>query len=300
MVGLKVDKNKIVDANGNEVILRGININSPGILKYKENHNFLEDIKQIKNLSANAIRVPICPAYFQSKKDYCETILDPIVSLCEELELYCLLDYHGQGNPEKGLTREPKMLIDGFMKYDANYNAAKSAAETLAKKYGKKIHVLFEPLSAYFLDVTQEEYQSISSELTQIIRKHSENIIIVSAVDWPQTLEYALNYKTNISNIAFGIMVYPGTTNEIKKIITLVKKHFPIVITECGYERVNPKEEVFAGTKEYAVSLKAFLEENDFSWFAWCYHPTRQPVLLRSWSPNDLSEWGRFVKKDLL
>lgn len=300
MTGLKVDKNKIVDAKGNEVILKGVNINSPCILKYEEHHDFLQDIRNIQRLGANAIRVPICPAYLQSKKDYCVEILDPIVALCKKLNLYCLLDYHGQGNPIKGLTREPKILINGFKKYDANFEAAQKAAETLAKRYGTQNHVLFEPLSAYFLDVTKEEYQTASKKLVSIIRKYSDNIVIISAVGWPQTLEYALNYVVNIPNIAFGIMVYPGTTNEIKKIIIQVKKQYPIMITECGYENINPKEEVLAGTKEYAIALKSFLEKNKLSWFAWCYHSTGQPVILRSWDPNDLSEWGKFVKEELL
>src|SRR3989344_3620940 len=96
---LNIEKNKIVDAKGKEIILKGVNINSPDILRFEENHDFLDDIKNIKKLGANAIRIPICPAYFQSKTNYCEDILDPIVSLCKKLKLYCLLDYHSQGNP---------------------------------------------------------------------------------------------------------------------------------------------------------------------------------------------------------
>ena len=297
---LKVKRNKIVDSNGNEVVLRGININSPDILKYEEHHDFLEDIKNIKKLGANAIRVPICPAYFQYKSDYCEDILDPIVELCKKLKLYCLLDYHGQGNPIKGLTREPKMLINGFKKYDAEYGAMKKAAYILAKRYGNQDHVLFEPISAYFLEITQKEYQTISKELAQIIREHSDNIIIISAVGWPQTLEFALNYKVNILNVAFGTMIYSGTTNELRKIIAKVKEHYPIVVTECGYENINPKDVILAGTIDYAISLKSFLEEKKLSFFAWCYHPTRHPVIIRSWDPKDLSEWGKFVKEEML
>ena len=38
---LKVEGNKIVNSQGEEVVLKGVNINSPGILKYGENHDFL-------------------------------------------------------------------------------------------------------------------------------------------------------------------------------------------------------------------------------------------------------------------
>ena len=300
MEKLMVKENKIVNTNGEEVILKGISINSPGILKYEENHDFLQDIREIKKLGANAVRVPICPAYFLSKEDYLEEILDPIVNLAKELEIYCLLTYHGQGNPKKKLVREPNMLINDYRKYDADSENVKKSVEILAKRYGKEEHVLFEPLSAYFLEVTKEDFIGFSTELLKIIRKYSNNLVVISAVDWPQTLEFALDYSSKFDNIAFGIMVYPGTTNEIKEIILKVKEKFPIIVTECGYEEINPKEEVLAGTKDYAIALKPFLEDNKLSFFAWVYHPKRQPVVLRSWNPDDLSEWGTFLKEELL
>lgn len=300
MEKLKVSGNKIVNTNGEEIILKGININSPGILKYEENHDFLQDIREVKKLGANAVRIPICPAYFLSKKDYVEEILDLIVSLCKEIDLYCLLDWHGQGNPVKGLVREPKMIINGYKKYDADPENVKKSVEILAKRYGKEEHVLFEPLSAYFLEVTKKDWLSFSTELLKIIREHSNNIVGISAVDWPQTLEFALDYVSKFDNIAFGVMIYPRTTDKIKETILKVKEKFPIFITECGYEEINPKEDVLAGTKDYAVALKPFLEENKLSFFAWCYHPKRQPVILRSWDPDDLSEWGTFLKEKLL
>lgn len=300
MEKIKVKGNKIVNSEGKEIILKGISINSPGILKYEENHDFLQDIREIKKLGANAVRVPICPAYFLSNENYLEEILDPIVSLTKELRLYCLLTYHGQGNPKKGLVREPKMLINGYMKYDVNSEKIKKSVETLAKRYGKEKNVLFEPISAYFLEVTKEDWLSFSTELLEIIRRYTNNIVIISAVDWPQTLEFALDYIPKFDNIVFGIMIYPGTTSEIKEIILKVKEKFSIVVTECGYENINPKEEVLAGTKDYAIELKPFLEKNNLSWFAWCYHPTRQPVIIRSWNPKDLSEWGKFLKEELL
>ena len=196
MEKLQVKDNKIVNSKGKEIILKGININSPCILKYEENHDFLNDIKEIKKLGANAIRVPICPAYFLSKKNYCKEILDPIVSLCNDLKLYCIILYHGQGNPLKKLVREPNMLINGYRKYDADAENMKKSVEILAKRYGSENHVLFEPTSAYFLEVTKNDWETFSKTLIEIIRKYSNNIIITAAIGWPQNLEFALDYKS--------------------------------------------------------------------------------------------------------
>ena len=96
------------------------------------------------------------------------------------------------------------------------------------------------------------------------------------------------------------MIIYKCTKKKDKKNVIKVKNKHPIIIVECGYQK-NAKEEFLRGTKKkYAYELKKFLESNKLSWFAWCYHPTRQPIFLNSWNPDDLSEWGQFVKEELL
>ncbi len=301
MERIHIESNKILNQSGNEVILKGINLNSPCILKYQENHDVLDDIRQIKTLGANAITVPICPAYFQSRDTYCEDILDPIVSLCRELGLYCLLDWHGQGNPATGETRQPDALIEGYMKYDARPEVAKQAAEKLAQRYGSEPHVLFEIISASYLGVTDKEWLTFGSSVVNCIRKYSENIVVIAAMDWPQNLKALFKNTFTESNVAFGIMIYPGSNENDKADLAKLKEDHVIIVTECGYEPLNPKQEMMAGTKEgYALPLQELLVKNNLSWFAWCYHTTRQPVILNSYAPGDLSEWGTFVRDELL
>ncbi|TSD03371.1 MAG: Endoglucanase [Parcubacteria group bacterium Athens0714_16] len=301
MKKIHIELNKILNQSNNEVILKGVNINSPCVLKYQENHDFLEDIKNIKKIGANAITVPICPAYFQSRENYCEDILDPIVSLCKELNMYCLLDWHGQGNPITGETRQPGTLIEGYMKYDARPEIAKKTAEILAKRYGNESHVLFEILSALYLGINGKEWVEFASSIVSIIRKYSENIVVIAAMNWPQNLNALFDNQFEGNNIVFGIMIYPGSKDLDKINVKKLKENHAIIITECGYERLNPKEEMMKSTREeYALPLKKFIIENGFSWFAWCYHPVRQPVMLNSYSPEDFSEWGKFVKDELL
>lgn len=293
--------NKILNQSGDEIILKGINLNSPCILKYQENHDFLEDIRNIKKMGANAVTIPICPAYFQSRSNYCEEILDPIISLCKELDIYCLISWHGQGNPITEETRQPDMIIEGYMKYDARPEIAKKVAEVLSERYGEEPNILFEILSAYYLGINGKEWLEFSSSIVSIMRKHTENIIVVSAMDWPQNLNALFEYKLQENNIAYGVMIYPGNKDSDIENVRKLKESHAIIITECGYVRLNQKEQIMKSTEEdYAMPLKKLITENGFSFFAWCYHPTRQPVLLNSYAPDDYSEWGRFVKNELL
>src|SRR3989344_3584622 len=238
MLQLRVINNKIVNSKNEEVVLKGANTNSPGILKFEENHDILNDLSEIKKLRFNAVCIPICPAYYQSRANYCELLLDPIVRLSEKLGLYCLIDWHAQGNPIQNITREPSMRIEGYLKYDASNVVAERAAKELSFRYGSNTHVLFNPFSA-FLGTNKEE-------------------------------------------------------------LLKLKAQRPVIITECGYQAKDPKEIALGGTEAYALELKNYIEENRLSWFAWSYHPTRQPTLLNSWDPDDLSPWGLFVKENLL
>lgn len=322
MEKLKVVKNKIVNEKGKEVILKGININSPCILKYEENHDFLNDIKEIKKLGANAVRIPICPAYWQFNKNYCEEILDSIVKLTKELELYCLLDWHAHGNPFLNETREPTLFIKGYLKYDSNKELAEKALEILAERYGKENHIIFETFCS-IVDLSWNEWKPIAQNFVNIMRKYTSSIICINGtkwredssgtkivgkkieyitkdVRWYQDLKSVLDNPIIDKNIVYGIMIYFGTPKEDRSAVVKVKRKYPVIIIECGYE-IDAKEEYLRGTKDtYAYPLKKLIEENNLSFFAWCYHPKRVPIILNSWNPKDLTEWGKFLKNELL
>lgn len=296
MIKLKVKKNKIVDSDGKEVLIKGISTNSPGIL-IDEKHDFLQDIKEIKKFGANAVKVPICPAYWQSNANYCSEILDPIIELTEKLGLYCCLDWHAQGNASKNKTREfGNDLINGFEKYDANQKVAFSALETLSKRYGQKEHVIFDVFSVP-IDIENKDWRNISQKFVDRVRENSENIIVVNGTNWTSDLSWVLESPINSRNIIYGFCYYPKEMFQDLTTVFKVKEKYPIIFPECGWT----PEGYFKGTKEdYGMKLKKYISEDRFGFFAWCYHPKRVPVLLNSWNPNDLSEWGKFLKEEIL
>ncbi|KKQ35779.1 MAG: Endoglucanase [Candidatus Nomurabacteria bacterium GW2011_GWB1_37_5] len=293
---LKTEGNKIVNELGEEVILKGININSPCILKYQENHDFLNDIREIKKLGTNAVRIPICPAYWQSVENYCEEILNPIVQLSKELDLYCCLDWHAQGNPFKNETREPNQLIEGYMKYDAKKELAFEVLEKISKLYGKENHIIFDVFGMP-IDIENKDWINITQKFVDVVRKNTENIIVVNGTNWSSDLSWVFIDPIKSKNIVYGICYYPLEKTQDISVVIKVKEIYPIIFSECGYTI----DGYFKGTKEdYAAKLKKYVSEYGFGFFAWCYHPKRVPVILNSWDPNDLTEWGRFLKEELL
>jgi len=302
MDNLKVVGNKIVNSEGKQVVLKGASINEPYTLLIKEHHNFLDDLAQIKKFGFNTVRVPISPAYWQSRNDYAEKILDTIVSYTKKNGLYCILDWHAQGNPKTGKTRSIDLVVEVFMKYDARKEIAENALITLAKKYGKEKHILFE-LFSMPNDISWQDWRKTVTPWISKIRRHTKAILIINSVNWSTDLGMPLFNPLNEQNIAYSVYIYPNFGNFDS--VIKVKKKYPVIITECGYADNSSAPEVFEGTKEkYAIPLKKLISKNKLSWIAWVYHPfgytSRASVLINSWNPNDLSEWGKFVKKELL
>ncbi|MFA5796928.1 MAG: cellulase family glycosylhydrolase [Candidatus Woesearchaeota archaeon] len=299
---LKVVGNTIVNSDGKEVILKGASINEPYTLLIKEHHDFLDDLNHIKKFGFNTVRVPISPAYWQSKSDYIKKALDPIVSFTKKNGLYCILDWHAQGNPKTGETRNIDLVVEGFMKYDARNEIAESALVTLAKMYGKEKHVLFE-LFSMPNGITWQDWRETAKPWISKIRQYTKAILIINAVNWSTDLGMPLHHPINEKNIAYGVMIYPNFKNFDS--VIKVKKKYPIIINECGYTKNSSDPEVFEGnTTQYAIPLKTLISKNKLSWIAWVYHPfgytSKASVLINSWDPKDLSAWGKFVKKELL
>ena len=302
MNNLKVVGNKILDSDGKEVILKGASINEPYTLLVKEHHDFLDDLNQIKKFGFNTVRVPISPAYWQSRSDYMKKVLDPIVSFTKKNGLYCILDWHAQGNPKTGETRSIDLVVEGFMKYDARNKIAENALVTLAKTYKKEKHVLFE-LFSMPNDIGWQDWRNTVKPWISKIRQYTKAILIVNAVDWSKDLGIPLYDPLDEQNIVYGVMIYPNF-EDFNSVIK-VKKKYPVIINECGYAENSSDPQVFEGNKrKYALPLKTLISKNRLSWIAWVYHPfgytSKASVLINSWNPTDLSEWGKFVKKELL
>lgn len=304
MNALEVIKNKIVTSDGKEVILKGACIIDPALVQFRDKHESFQDIGKIKKLGFNTIKVVISPSMWLAReKDYAKIFLDPIVKLCKELDLYCWLDWHAHGNPVTNETRSSNLLDEGFMRYDARKETAEKTLYSLAKRYLKEKHIIIE-LFANPLVPSWGEWRTLAQEWVNEIRKYTEAIISISAIKWISDLSGVIKDPVEGKNIVYGAALYPKFEID-KKALLKVKSKYPVVITECGFIEASSDEGgIFEGDKNYAEELKDFTDSNKLSWMAWVYHPfgltSKAPVLINSWNPGDLSEWGKFVKEKLL
>jgi len=302
---LKIVKNKIVNTEEKEIIIKGASIIDPALVYYRDKHTYSkDDINQIKKLGFNTVKVVIVPSMWEKEKDYSKKYLDPIVKYCKEFGLYCWLDWHAQGNPITNETRRPDLLDNGFLRYNAKKEIAKKVLISLAKRYSKENHVILE-LFANPLGPSWDEWITLAQKWVDEIRKYTDTIISISGVEWMSDLNGVIENPIKSNNIIYGIAFYPGfKINE--KALLRIKKKYPVIITECGFiEKSTDEGGVFEGNvKSYAIDFKKFIDTNKLSWIAWVYHPfgltSKASVLINSWTIGDLSNWGKFVKEKML
>ncbi len=119
---LEVEGNKVLDPQGNEVILRGVNVPDPKRMDHTvpvrgKNWDHVIDLATDpdRDWYANVIRIPVHPGDIaelppvpvadvdvhepvsfteDEPVDYCGTYLDPVVEFCRERNVYCIVDYH--------------------------------------------------------------------------------------------------------------------------------------------------------------------------------------------------------------
>jgi len=222
---INIRKNKFVLKSGKEILLKGVNIPDPICLKNKERQNIREVIEIISNLGANCIRVPVLPGHFKFYKNFFQNYIDPVVDLCEEKNLFCILDWHAIGNPLTGETRLKKYFHESaFGKifwYDSNINLAKKGLEELSKRYGDNNHVLFELFnepapanksipSLGLSSLRWSDWKQVILNLIRIVRKNTNNVIIVGSTLWTYNLvDTAKDPIENEKNIAYACHIYP-------------------------------------------------------------------------------------------
>ncbi len=110
---LSVSGNRIVNEEGQEIRLRGVNFLDPFFLEKddldrdgdgKPDNHFAvvaTDFARVKALGANIVRVEIYPGYYRlvGGESYLSTYVDRMVDLAEENGLYVIIDYHVIGRP---------------------------------------------------------------------------------------------------------------------------------------------------------------------------------------------------------
>lgn len=296
---IKVKGTKLYSQNGRQVQLKGIATH--GI---HWNYNFYKDGKAIdaaiSDWGANLVRITNYlyeGGYIEEKvksKEDLDDLIDSIVKLCIKKRVYCIIDWHVHK------PGDPAVYLED----------AKVFFNKMAKKYGRYPNVLFEicnePNPGGYGDVkghyvTWAEIKDYAAEIIPIIRKFSNNIIIVgtpsySSLGLSHNEDWRVIAKDPIKedNIVYAIHFYASGHGFYKKVEEASKK-LPLFASEWAVGTWEPQGE---NNLDKAKPWLEFLKKNKISWAYWSYSPgegnlcTFKPGVT---STDDLSPTGKNV-----
>lgn len=125
-------------------------------------------------------------------------------------------------------------------------------------------------------------------------------LILVSGWQWTYNLSGFYGYSIRRDNIAYVAHVYASHLDpeDWEDSFGFLSEKLPIVVTEWGFSPTDPGEHYYGTREEFGQSFLRYMEEKNFSWVAWCFHPTWRPTMITNWD-FEPTELGKLVKQAL-
>lgn len=278
--GFKVSGTKLLDANGNEFVMRGIN--HPHSWFTSEDDTALEAIAAA---GANTVRI-VCGSGQQYNRDTVDS-LNKLTDKCRELEMIAILEVHDiTGKDDESLLE----------------TAAEYWIEVKEALIGKENYVILnianEWVGNWDSDTWCDGYTSVIPKLRDAgIR----NTIMVDAAGWGQYGQSITDCGEKVlasdpdGNTMFSVHMY-GTAGKNKATIARnlklsTDKGLCMVVGEFGWNHSDGDVD-----EEYILE---YCSENNIGWLAWSWKGNGGGVeyldLANSWDGTSLSDWGETV-----
>lgn len=318
---LRVTGNKIVDTDGNEVMLRGLSTSGLETLPHDRQppRSVLVGIDEWK---ANVMRIPVNEAHWFGRnpfqkdggKAYREMI-DFLVTLAANRGAYLIIDLHRFRAPRQEHIEFWEDVAKRYKDHPAVifelFNEPHGISWDIWRNGGFVGEKLKPGDEDAFLD--QEELKKLNKgfdsvgmqALVQAVRgTGAKNIILAGGLQWSYDLsgipEYALD-DLGGNGIIYGWHVYNWHKGWESKMLEAAK-HYPILVGEFGADvkkmdfiPLNEQEDPYT----WAPDILGFIEENGLHYTAWCFHPRATPVMISDWEYTPTPFWGAFVKRAL-
>jgi TolB protein len=319
---LKVDGTKVVNAKGERVRLRGVNVASMEWTSNGEGH-ILDTVKvAISDWKVNHVRLPLAQDRWFGKapeqKDEGVSYRDlvkKIVDECSSKGCYIILDLHWSDAGEWG-----KQIAQHNMP-DRNSVEFWKEVATAYKNYPAVIFDLYnEPHNVSWDvwrnggEITEKANRGIPGktflsvgmqELLDVVRDTgAKNVVIVGGLDWSYDMSgFLKEYKLpdpKGNGVIYANHAYPFKGDNVEKWITKMEvatKEIPVIVSEFGSD--PPGAKGLSGEQWVNSVLKA-LEGHEWAWTAWDLHPHAGPCLVSDWKYTPTPTFGKWVKAVLL
>ena len=222
---LSIDGTQLVDANGNDIQLRGVSTHGLAWFPQYVNQEFFTELKNDWN--ANVVRLAMYTAESggyctDGNKDELKQLVKEGVKYATTAGLYVIIDWHilQDCNPQMNQD-EAKMFFEEMSKEFASYN-----------------NVLYEICNEPNGSTTWEEIKDYAMEIIPIIRANDEDaIIIVGTPTWSQEIDKPVENKIEgYDNIIYALHFYAASHTEWlrERMEYVLEMGTPVIVSEFG------------------------------------------------------------------
>lgn len=281
--GFYVDGTTVRDANGNEFIMRGINVAHAWYTGETK-----QSIEAIAKTGANTVRVVVADGQTYTKTTADE--LKNIIQWCKENNLVCVFDVHdATGQDDIGYLNN-------------------------AVNYWKEMKDILNENSKYvILNIANEWYgtwngakwaEGNKAAVKSLRDAGIKNLIMVDCAGWGQYPDSIRDYGRSVyeadktGNTVFSIHMYEyagGDAATVKNNIdNALSTGVPVVIGEFGCRHTN------GDVDEYTIM--SYCKEKKAGYIAWSWKGNGQDWyyldLANTWDGSSLTEWGNTLIYD--
>ena len=284
--GIHVQGSKLLDANGQEFIFRGINLAHAW---YTDKTEF--SINEISKLGANSARIVLACGTKWDKTPYSE--VENIINWCEKAGLICVLELHDFTGSNKASDITETAL---------NYWSEMKDLLNAHKKY-VIINIANEWIGTFALNKETLWRETYISAIKSMREKGIENAIMIDASGYGQDTGPITKNANKVleadpdKNIIFSYHVYDSLGRNDNTLYSgfdgLKNTGVCWVVGEFGWRH--------SWTNVVYKTLMKYCQENNIGWLAWSWAGNSggdeclDLTSAQTFSGDDLTDWGKDV-----
>lgn len=297
---LSVDGTRIM-YNGAPIMLRGVSMTDPLLGR---SWRPVSDYDTVSSWNANFVRLSVHPSTWKRRRTEAMNALNKDVDAALARGMFVMIDWHSIGWPGGWYYQNPwGGDKDAF---DSNFDLAKSFWDTVAKRWGYEGRILFELWNEPVRNPnepgnpwqTWPQLKNFYGQLTGIIRRYSQNIIVAGADKWTSDLRAIKGNLLPDRNSIYSWHIYPAswaTTQAWHTQLDGLPWVRPVVVTEWGFRTGCGNDFSCSSAQAYGIPfVRDFIMRYGMHHTAWCFHTDWAPAMLqKDWRTTN--EFGRVV-----
>jgi hypothetical protein len=294
--------NHLVNADGDEVRLTGVNIPS---LDWSSTGEHLSSSvpEALNNWNANVIRLPVSEdTWLGSGGAAYKAIVDGIVAQANAANAYIVLDMHEYTQP------------------DANSEAFWTDAATRYKNNPTVLFGLLNEPHGTTWDVWKNgdaSHPGMQDLVDTVRATGADNIVVAGGLDYAYADDGVIDATTGTASayalsdpsgngIMYDAHIYPWKSYWVQH-VGAVANLFPVIVGEVGHPGQTTYPGIpgsFEADSTWVPKILEWIDTLNLNWTGWAFYPSANPPglpsMLSDWNYTPTSYWGAPAKAKLL